>query len=103
SVLNHRFLTRSKRTQRFLKAGFLLNSMAEGCGHFLISKLLLAQNPCISSFITAIILLISLCLIIFLLLEAFISYSPFSLVIYYTHFSYHDLKDKYRNLTFYIH
>ena len=45
SVLNHRFLTRSKRTQRFLKAGFLLNSMAEGCGHFLISQLLLAQNP----------------------------------------------------------
>src|SRR5699024_5054241 len=91
------FSTLSKFTQRFFNDGFLLNSIALGCGQILISHLSAAQNPCKSLVISAIFLLISVLVTSFRLVATLGNFIFMFLSLEdtpYIHFSYPDQKDE---------
>lgn len=109
------FSTLSKFTQRFFNDGFLLNSIALGCGQILISHLSAAQNPCKTLVISDIFLLISVLVTSFRLVATLGNFIFMFLSLgdtLYIHFSCPDRKDErtyqvlfvhVHDLTFFVH
>src|SRR5699024_3461803 len=100
------FSTLSKFTQRFFSDGFLLNSIALGCGQILISHLSDAQYPFKTLVILAIFLLISVLAISFRLVATLGNFIVMFLSLedtFYIHFSYLDLKDEHTYQVLFVH